>query len=74
MSVGPRHQLNKHFESKHVIMEASSDLGKSLFFLNRLCGRKMESCAIQTRRCERVVAALNLQHAKTVVTQAARES
>ena len=42
LSGGPRYQLewmksitNKHFESKHIMMRASSDLGKSLVMLNR---------------------------------------
>ena len=41
-SDGPRHQLkwleevlDKHFESKHTSMGASSDLAKSLVMLNR---------------------------------------
>ena len=42
MSGGPKHQLewmksimNKHFESEHIMMVASGDLGKSLVMLNR---------------------------------------
>ena len=42
ISGGPRHQLkwleefvDNHFESKHTVMEASSDLAKSLVMLNR---------------------------------------
>ena len=69
ISGGPRHQLkwleevmDKHCESKHTVMESSSDLAKSLTMLN------------DKRHCVRVVEAVNLQHSKTVVTPAVRES
>ena len=37
MSGGPKHQLDwlKSFESKHTMMEASIDIGKSQVMLNR---------------------------------------
>ena len=58
------------------MMVASSDLGKSLVMLNRRIISQDDGIAHipDKRRCERVVEALNLQHAKTVVTAAVKES
>ena len=83
MSGGPGHQLiwlegvtDKHFGSKHTVMGASSDLAKSLVMLNRKILWQDNGIAHipDKRHRERVVEALNLQHAKTVVTPAVRES
>ena len=76
MSGCPRSQMecldnvmNKHSESKQTVTEASSDLGKSLVMLKRKIVRQDDGIAYipDKRHCERVVGALNLQHAKTLV-------
>ena len=66
--------MDKNFESKHTMMEASSDPAKSLVMLNRKIVWKDNGNAYipDKRHCERVVEALNLQHARTVVTPAER--
>ena len=73
ISGGPKHQLkwleevvDKHFESKHTAVWASSDLAKSLVMLNRKILWQDNGTAHipDTRHCERAVEALNLQHAK----------
>ena len=83
MSGGPTSQLewlkevvDKHFESKHTMMAASHDLGKSLIMLNRKIVWQDSGIAYipDKRRCQRVVEALNLQRAKAMVTPAVRES
>ena len=83
MSGGPRSQLewlekvmDKHVESKHTMMGAFSDLGQSLVMQKRrIVWQDVRIGYIPDKRhCERVVEALNLQHAKTVVTPAVRES
>ena len=80
ISGGPRHQLqwleevmDKHFESKPAVLGASSDLAKSLVMLNRTILWQDNGIAYipDNRHCERVVEALNLQHA--VVMPAVRE-
>ena len=82
-SGGPRHQLewlegvmDTHFESKHTVMGASSELAKSLVMLNRkILWQDIGIAQIPDKRhCERVVEPQDLQHAKTVVTPAVRES
>ena len=79
---GPRHHLkwlkevmDKNLESKHTVMEASSGLAKSLVMLDRKILWQDNGIAYfpDKRHCERVVAPLNLQHAKTVVAPAVRE-
>ena len=62
--------MDKHFESKHTVMGAFSDLAKSLVMLNRKILWQDNGIAKipGKRHCERVVEALNLQHAKTVVS------
>ena len=67
--------MGKHFESKHTMMGASSDLGESLFMLNMKIVWQEDGIAYirDKRHCERVVEALNLQHAEAVVTPAVRE-
>ena len=66
----------KQFEWKHIMMEASSDLSKSLVMLNRKFVWQDGGNAYKTdtRKCKRVVEALNLKRAKTVVPPAVRES
>ena len=82
ISGGPRHQLkwleevvDKHVESKHTVKRASSDLAKPLVMLNRnrVVGQRDRVYPGQ-KNTDRVVEALNLQHRKTVVTPAVRES
>ena len=68
--VEPRHQLewmkHKHFKSKHRMVEASSDLGKSLVMLSRKIVWQDDGTAYNPdrRHCDRVLEALSLQHAK----------
>ena len=61
--------MDKHFESKHTLMRPSSDLAKSLVMLNRKILWQDNGIVyiLEKRHCERVVEALYLQHAKTVV-------
>ena len=58
-----------------MMMVASSDLGKSQVMLNRKIVWQDEGFAYKpdTRHCERVVEALNVQHSTTVVTPAVRD-
>ena len=60
----------KQFERKPTMMEASSDRSKSLVMLNSkiVWQNGGDAYKTDTRYCERVVEALNLKRAKTVVT------
>ena len=69
--------MDKHSESKHTVVgRPSSDLVESLVMLNRksVWQETGVACIQDKKHCERVVEALNLQHAKTVVTPAVRQS
>ena len=67
--------MDKHFESKLAVLGASSDLAESLVMLSRkiLWQDNGVEYIPNKRHRERVVEALSLQHAKTVVTPAVRE-
>ena len=67
--------MDEHFESKPTVTGASSDLAKSLVMPSRKILWQDNGIAYfpDKRHCERVVAALNLQHAKTVVAPAVRK-
>ena len=81
-SDGLEHQLkwleevaDEHFESKNTVKRAPSGLAKSLVMKNKKLWQDIEIAYIPDRRhCKRVVEALDLQHAKTVVTPAVGES
>ena len=79
MSFEPEHQqewLDKHFESKHTVMEASSKLAKLMVMLTRKIVWQDNGIAyiLDNVLRERVVEALNLQHVETLVTPAVTES
>ena len=71
----PVGMVQEHHE-KTFRFEAHHDGSKSLVMLNKETVRQDDGVAHQpdTRQCQRLVGALNLQHAKTVVTTAVRES
>ena len=53
--------MDKHFESKHTMMRASSDVAKSLVMLNRKIWWQDNGIA---KILEKLAEALNLLHAK----------
>ena len=83
LSGGPRSQLgwleqvmDKHFEAKHTVMGESSSLKKSIVMLNRRISWRNSGIMYEpdTKHCQRIVEALNLQQAKTAGSPAVKDN
>ena len=83
LSGGPRSQLgwlekgmDKHFEAKHTVMGESRSLKKLIVMLNRRTSWRSYGIMYEpdTKHCQRIVEALNLQQAKTVGSLAVKEN
>ena len=83
LSGGPRSQLgwlekvmDKHFEAKHTVMGESSSLKESVVMLNRRISWRNSGIMYEpnTKHCQRIVEALNLQQAKTAGSPAVKDN
>ena len=68
--------MDKHFEAKHTVMGESRSLKKSIVMLNGRISWRSSGIMYEpdTKRCQRIVEALNLQQAKAVGSPAVKEN
>ena len=68
--------MDQHFEAQHTVMGESRSLKKSIVMLNRRISRRSYGIMyeLDTKHCQRIVEALNLQQAKTMGSLAVKEN